>query len=328
MRLLRRTMSGDDFWTLIDSMEGQADDDAVERLVDALAAAGRARALAFQERLARVLHELDREMLAAQPVRFEDEDEDEDDEPIPLSDDSFLYLRAGIVALGRETYAAVLADPAALASRVWPECEGLLYAAEEAAGVEYIETKVSFETGTNVEHWSQPEVVPDDGVPAPRRVVWVDGEDLDDPLGGFRMAEDGGEEELVAHIPPRYLNHGAFFAASDLVNQAVEASGGLPDAFGGRSLACVVQFGEQVVVPEVRVARDDFDGKEVMRSSVWVSHDEARAWPKPERTARVTALAARAALAALPPDHGARPELEALASVALGLEPTHAADGT
>lgn len=44
--------------------------------------------MAFQERLARLLYELDRERLATQPVSFGDDPPGS--EPLPLSDDGFL----------------------------------------------------------------------------------------------------------------------------------------------------------------------------------------------------------------------------------------------
>src|SRR3954453_18954647 len=96
MRLLRRPMAENDFWKLIAVMNGDVDEDAVARLSEALSSRRRRDVVAFQERLALALFELDRRELARQPVRFTDDPPDED--PIPLSDDVFLYLRAGIVA--------------------------------------------------------------------------------------------------------------------------------------------------------------------------------------------------------------------------------------
>ncbi|MBW3612099.1 MAG: DUF4240 domain-containing protein, partial [Actinobacteria bacterium] len=90
------------------------------------------------------LYELDRESLAEQPVRFGDDPPGS--EPLPLSDDGFLYLRAGIVTRGRETYEAVLADPTLLAAGEWEECEELLYVAEEVAGDDIERIRQSTET--------------------------------------------------------------------------------------------------------------------------------------------------------------------------------------
>ncbi|MEV6596600.1 DUF4240 domain-containing protein [Actinoplanes sp. NPDC051346] len=52
-------------------------------------------------------------------------DDPEDEAPIPLSDDSFLYLRAGIVANGKAVVERVLADPAVLLTRRWDDGEAL-----------------------------------------------------------------------------------------------------------------------------------------------------------------------------------------------------------
>jgi hypothetical protein len=139
-----------DFWRLIEVLGGSADDDdAVARLTEVLRARGRRAAIAFQERLALTLYELDREALACQPVRWTDIPELG---PFPLSDDTFLYLRAGMVAEGRHVVEQVLADPAVLATRSWNDGEPLLYAANDAVGEE-IEMTVSYETGSNVRHW-------------------------------------------------------------------------------------------------------------------------------------------------------------------------------
>jgi len=135
------------FWALIAVMGERTDEDAVQRLTAALQARGSKAARPFAERLVRVLYDLDREVLFRQPVRFDDEEPeglaDADVEPIPLSDDSFLYLRAGIVARGRSVHEQVLADPEVLQRGTWPECEELLYVADEVAGVE-IGTKISY----------------------------------------------------------------------------------------------------------------------------------------------------------------------------------------
>jgi len=65
MRLPYRPMAEGEFWKLIEVMGGQADDDAVARLTGSLATRRRKDVLAFQERLARVLYDLDREVLAS-----------------------------------------------------------------------------------------------------------------------------------------------------------------------------------------------------------------------------------------------------------------------
>jgi hypothetical protein len=302
-------MPESDFWALIDVMGGESDDTALERLAEALERSGKKPARAFQERLAAVLHDLDREVLAAQPVRFEDEEDD--DEPIPLSDDSFLYLRAGIVTRGPDVVAAVVADPTVLAQGRWPECEELLYVAEEVVGDE-IETKVSYESASNERHWSpRPDAGPPEGWTPP--LVFVDGEDRDDPSEGGISHEDGTFEEIIDYLPPSYLPMNAFFSASDVIDDVVKRNGGLPAQFEGRQLWCAIEFSAARREPLVGNARHTFDGADVVRSSVAVTHATARAWHKPQRATMVEALAAHAALRALPQDHGARRELETIA---------------
>lgn len=141
----------EEFWELIDVLGGSSDPEAVQRLTSVLRARGEDTTRRFAERLAERLHHLDREALFRRPVRWSD------DPPwmrsIPLSADTFLYLRADIVARGRETYEAVLADPAVLDSRVWDDGEALLRVADQAAG-KRLETQYSYETGSNDEHWS------------------------------------------------------------------------------------------------------------------------------------------------------------------------------
>lgn len=142
-----KSMDEDRFWQLIDLAGGRVD--GVGALRSGLEALPRKDVIGFQERLARVLYDLDRMVLADQPVFFEgEEDEEDDDGPIPLSDDAFLYLRCGLVLRGRDTVAAVLADPALLATGRWPDGEDLLYLADEVAG-EDIDTEHDFETGSN-----------------------------------------------------------------------------------------------------------------------------------------------------------------------------------
>jgi hypothetical protein len=148
-------MPESEFWQYIEVLDGSADADTVGRLADVLRAAGKRTAIGFGERLAATLNELDRVELFRQPVRWADTP---DEDIIPLSDDSFLRLRAGIVARGKEAVDAVLADPAILQAELWDDGEALLYAADEAVDDE-IETRRSYETGSNTAHWPP---VPDD----------------------------------------------------------------------------------------------------------------------------------------------------------------------
>jgi hypothetical protein len=54
----RQALADDDFWNLIAVLDGQTDDDATERLADALRGRGPKAARAFQERLAKALYDL------------------------------------------------------------------------------------------------------------------------------------------------------------------------------------------------------------------------------------------------------------------------------
>lgn len=149
-RLPPHAMSLDEFWELIGVLEGASDEAAMDRLASALRARGDNSAEAFAERLAERLYRLDTERHFRQQVRWSDAP---GAAPIPLSEDTFLYLRAGVVARGKATYEAVLADPARLSSGLWDDGEFLLTAANDAAG-EVIETAFSYETGSNEQRWS------------------------------------------------------------------------------------------------------------------------------------------------------------------------------
>jgi hypothetical protein len=147
------------------------------------------------------------------------------------------------------------------------------------------------------------------------RVVIVDGEDRDAPEEAEQPTHDGGWESVTMYFPPRYLPMGTFVAASEAVDAIVTDAGGLPDSFDGRPLLCVIEVGTTRREPAVGPARHDLLDEDVIRSSVWVSHESASKWPKSDRLAVITSLAARAALDALPGDHGAHDKLRALADL-------------
>ena len=308
MRLPRRPMAEDEFWSLIDVMGGECDDDAVARLTEQLQAQGRKGAVAFQERLARVLYELDREVLASQPIRYVD---DPEGELIPLSDDGFLYVRAGIVARGRATVSLVLADPTTLSRGLWDECEELLYVADEVADDE-IDTKVSYETGSNTQHWAprvEPEREPwDQG----RRLVWVDCQDLSDPVPGETYFPDGRTEVFVDYLPPTYVDRKLDEELTLTMARIVATNGGLPTAVGASRVTVVLEFADQWQLrPEVAPAERERDADDFTRAvRVSVSDAEARSWSPVVRREALLAVAALCVLAVLPDDHAARPELE------------------
>lgn len=115
------------FWALIGLVgDLRGPQDPYGALVDALTALPPAGIAAFDQTLARMLHQLDRRdlgdvVVSWQRVRY-------------LDDDLFLHLRCGIVAAGRERYRAVLADPGlALPLLHWDQQdEGLLGVADAA----------------------------------------------------------------------------------------------------------------------------------------------------------------------------------------------------
>jgi hypothetical protein len=312
VRLLRRPLAEDEFWSLIGVMGGRVDEDALARLTDALRARGRKTAVAFQERLAQALFDLDREELADQPVRFAGDPSDED--PIPLSDDGFLYLRAGIVARGRETYRAVLDRPAMLADGAWDECEDLLYVAEEVAGDD-IDTKVSYETGSNAIYWTprpEPEREAwDQGV----RQVFVDCRDLSEPMEGERWFPDGRVEPMVEYLPPRYVPRELVTELCETFAKVVAVNGGLPTGLDAQQIQVLIDFGDDWRArPEVGnpVVDEIFGDLRVVPVRVSVSAADVRGWSSAVRRDGLLALTATCVLAVLPDDHAARPEIEQL----------------
>ena len=324
MSPLRRTMDEDAFWQLIAVMGGSADEQAVQQLTDALQARGSKAARPFAERLAKVLYELDREVLFRQPVRFDDEDpadlDDPEVEPIPLSDDSFLYLRAGIVARGRQVYEQVLADPQSLSRGTWPECEELLYVADEVAGDE-IETKTSYETGSNSKHWSEPPPEPpreawDVGL----RAVYVDVRDLSEPIEGEIFHEDGRVEPMLEYGTPRWLARGLDEDLTVTPSKLVTVGGGLP-ADCGVQIQVRLDVGDSWQLPprdEGLVTDDDMPEGQVRRVSAALNAATVRDWDGRVRREALLGLAAAAVLAVLPEDHGGRPPLQELADRAVG----------
>lgn len=308
-------MPEDEFWALIDTMGGRADENGLEALAEALSSRSKRDVRAFQERLAHVLFDLDRYALAVRPVRFDDDPDDA--EPIPLSDDTFLYLRAGIVTQGRGVVAAVLARPELLDEGTWPECEDLLYVAEEIIEDD-IETKVSYETGSNEAHWPPQGARPPDEIgPARCCLAWV--VDLSEPIASSRHFPDGRVEEFVSHLPPDWLPRATHEQVGRAVDALVSGHGGLPDDLATPLLVLRIEVGEEErLTPWLTREPDDLDAFDVPVLVARVRLPEAALRPlaDPARRVLLEGLAARCALAALPADHGARPGLEALDAAA------------
>jgi hypothetical protein len=150
-----RGMTSALFWQLIEGHPADEDGEW-DALTSALAARTEAEIVAFAESLARALYELDTEVHCSQPVQDVSEP---DGLVLGMSSDVFLYARCAVVAAGRQTWAQVLAEPAAFAGR-WEvaDAEALLYVAneafEQATGRTWEhDTAVSYETGSNPAGW-------------------------------------------------------------------------------------------------------------------------------------------------------------------------------
>ena len=306
-------MPADEFWQLIAVLDGSTDEDAVARLTAALRAGGRRTAAAFAERLAATLYELDREVLFDQPVRWSDDPAD--GEPVPLSGDTFLYLRAAVVAQGREVVEQVLADPAALSTRRWDDGEALLYAAGEAAGKE-IDTKVSYETGANDEHWSTDGSEPEPGV-APLVAVLLS--DLLQPIEAW-----AGESmtPTVEYVWPLWFPMDVLETAGDRIDALVRDGGGLPASLEAEQIQIHVGLGDSWrVTPEVGRATDDTGLGEVVEARVEMRQEQVRGWRAAEQEAALLAVIASCCLAVLPGDHGSRDALRQAAAAGAPLLP-------
>jgi len=314
-----------EFWKLIDVLGGSTDDDAVERLTGALRAGGKEQAVAFQERLAAALFELDREVLFRQGVRFVG---DPPDAPlIPLSSDSFLYLRAGIVAKGRRVVERVLADPAVLTSSQWEECEVLLYAAEEAIGEE-IETAISYETGENGQHWPTAAVDPGEH----RRPVEVWLVDHVTQAAGYGSAGSTepsgrtgptGSDEFAVFSWPVWFSNDVFLSTTEFAHAVVEDGGGIPGSMGVSQLRVFVELG-YVWQLTPRVDRHEAMGpaeEPAVEIRIAMRQEDFRSWAEAEQVTALRAVVATCLLAVLPADHAGLDALRDAVSAGAALLP-------
>ncbi|HEX8346350.1 MAG TPA: DUF4240 domain-containing protein [Actinoplanes sp.] len=299
-------MPEDEFWQLIAVLDGSADGEAVDRLTAALRAGGKRQAVGFAERLAATLYELDREALFNQPVRWSDDPEDE--ALIPLSGDTFLYLRADIVAKGKAVVERVLADPAVVLTRRWDDGEALLYAANAATGDE-IETKVSYETGSNEQHWSPVEFDPSTHQ-AP--IVAVLLSDLLSPFEAYADESMTTRVEPVEFSWPLWFPFDVVAAVNDQLNALVGDGGGIPESLEARQIRIDVGFvDESQPVPAIGWnAMDDPELGRVVRVCAQLRQAQVRAWDPPQQRQALQSLAATCCLAVLPKDHGGRSALQ------------------
>lgn len=313
-------MTDDEFWDLVAVLDGQVDEDAMERLGDVLRDRGAETARAFQERLARALYELDRQELACLPVRWTSQEEG--DEPIPLSDDAFGYLRAAVVARGRAVYHEVLADPRKVLEYRWDDGEGLLYVADEVTG-DVIHTEYSHATGANGEHWTVCEEQSPPWGPGPCP-VFVDVRDLSRSTmlqtGRLVSAEASvatGAVRQALFLPPRYLRLELLFDLGPRMARILLGAGGVPDEIGAPVIEVTVDVGDALrpvpVVGEVTARTGRFgvaDGLRVRPVHVSVLGARLRSLPRDARESALTGLVAACVLAVLPEGHPAGAALE------------------
>jgi hypothetical protein len=151
-----------EFWELVATLGARPDDSDFERLTSDLAGRDQAEIIAFEDHLALVLHALDTPAHA---------------KAARAHNDWFLYVRCAAVAAGRDAYEAVQAEPAKLRRFARREAELLLSVASQAYERstgrlwEHV-SAVSYESGTNVEAWGEPDHAPEAGTRA-GETPWV-----------------------------------------------------------------------------------------------------------------------------------------------------------
>ncbi|WTX01058.1 DUF4240 domain-containing protein (plasmid) [Streptomycetaceae bacterium NBC_01309] len=146
----------DEFWSLISTLDGRAEQDRCARLSEALARRPVHEITGFGERLAEALYRLDREEFGLLPVTGMGSPDD----PFPQSADVFLYSRCAVVAAGRHAYDSVADHPLRFAPFTAPELDGewLLYVAprahQQTTGRAWDQrTRFCFESYSNRDGW-------------------------------------------------------------------------------------------------------------------------------------------------------------------------------
>lgn len=297
-------MPEDEFWQFIAVLDGSTDEVAVDRLTAALRTGGKRKAVGFAERLAATLYELDREVLFREPVRWSDDPDDE--APVALSGDTFLYLRADIVAKGKAVVDSVIADPAVLLARRWDDGEALLYAADKALGDE-IETKFSYETGSNEQHWSPVEFDPSTHQTP---IVAVLLSDLLNPIEGY--TDESMMTLVELHLWPMWFPLDVLSAVHDEMDTLVRDGGGIPAMLEAMQIQIHVGFGDTwQTIPEIEWKADDDTGLgQVVKLHAQLRQAQVRTWKPPQQQAAMRSLVATCCLAVLPDDHGSRNALQ------------------
>lgn len=157
-------MAWERFWQLIEVLGGKAGietcqgfEEGCARLTAILSCEPVGQIIGFGERLAEALYRLDQEPFGTLPVVGM---ELSDGSPFPQSDDSFLYSRAAVVAVGRQAYESVFGHPERFAPFTALQCEELLYvheeAFEQATGTEWDRlTRYDYESCSNKHGWPE-----------------------------------------------------------------------------------------------------------------------------------------------------------------------------
>lgn len=146
-----RRLADGTFWGLIGQLEGSAESERWDLLIQALSRKPPSTIRAFAETLAAKLFALDRPGLL-----------EHDSSGIGLSADVHLYLRCAIICSGPAAWAAALEGPVSEGLLGSGAGERLLSVADEAFerrtghALEY-DTAVSYETGSNLAAWDEPE---------------------------------------------------------------------------------------------------------------------------------------------------------------------------
>lgn len=150
-------MDEEEFWALIATLGGVATADRVTQLEQFLADLPPDGIIGFADRLAEALAGLDTFEHYQQPIVAD------------LGDDGFVSFRCAVVALGRNRYGAIVAEPSLLnavdVEPGRPLLSAALHAWEASTDLPWLhETPISYETGSNKAHWPPPSPSPSDPV--------------------------------------------------------------------------------------------------------------------------------------------------------------------
>lgn len=146
-------MDEEEFWALIATLGGVATADRVTQLEQFLADLPPDGIIGFADRLAEALAGLDTFEHFKQPVIAD------------LGDDGFLCFRCAVVALGRNRYGAIVAEPSLLnaveAEVGRPLLSAARHAWEASTDLPWLhETPISYETRSNKAKWPAPTPTP------------------------------------------------------------------------------------------------------------------------------------------------------------------------